>query len=139
MEDSIFTKIIKDELPSWKVYEDEKALAILDIYPVNKGHVLVIPKEAYANVYELPEELCAHLMSVAKRVAEGVKEATGAGGVNIIMNNEVAAGQLITDHAHIHVIPRFLNDGLTNWPSQDSYKEGEKEAIAEKIRNTISG
>lgn len=138
MEDTLFQKIAKGELPSWKVYEDEQALAILDIYPVNKGHVIVVPKEVYANVYEIPEALFMHLMAVAKRVAKAVKEGMAADGVNIIMNNEPAAGQLITNHAHIHIVPRFADDGLKNWPSKESYQEGEKESIAEKIRNGIS-
>jgi len=134
MEDTIFTKIIRKELPSWPVYEDDRVIAILDITPVNKGHVLVIPKEVYANVYDLPEELLAHLMIVAKRVATALKTALNADGVNIIMNNEPAAGQLITDHAHIHVIPRFSGDGFEAWHGHVPYTEGEKESFAEKIR-----
>lgn len=138
MADTIFTRIIKKELPSWPLFEDESAIAILDIRPVNKGHSLVIPKRVFANVYDIPEEEFAHLMVIAKRIAIALKKALNADGIKIVMNNEPAAGQLIVDHAHIHVIPRFTNDGLVEVHGKDSYKEGEKELLAEKIRQALA-
>lgn len=137
MADSIFTKILKGELPSTKIYEDEKVFAILDISPVHKGHVLVIPKEDYKDIHHIPEELFVHLMVVTKRLAKAVKEATGADGINIIMNNEAAAGQVIF-HAHVHIVPRFTEDGFKHWPSKKTYAEGEKEEYAEKIRAKLN-
>jgi hypothetical protein len=96
MADSVFTKIIKGEIPTSKVYEDDESLAIMDINPVNHGHVLVFPKIDYSNVYEIPAELFMHLMKVVHMLAPAVKAATGAEGINIFMNNEPAAGQVIT-------------------------------------------
>ena len=139
MAQGIFSRIIAGELPSWKVYEDDRALAILDINPVNKGHVIVLPRRDYPNVYELPEDLFAHLMLVAKRLAPAIKEAVGAGGINITMNNDPAAGQLILDHTHIHIIPRFFGDGHEPWHGRESYEEGEKEKVAEKIKACLTG
>lgn len=136
MTDSIFTKILKGEIPSTKVYEDDSVFAILDINPVHKGHVLVIPKDEYKDIHDIPEELFAHLMVIVKRLAKAVKEATGADGINILMNNEAAAGQVIF-HAHVHIVPRFAEDGFRNWPSKKSYNEGEKELFAEKIRSKL--
>jgi len=138
MADTIFTRIVRGELPSSKVYEDDQCIAIMDINAVHKGHVLVIPKEDYPNVYELPEDLFMHLMKVAKHLALAVKKATGAEGINIIMNNEPAAGQVITDHAHIHIVPRFVGDGLQNWAGKQSYEDGEKDAYAEKITAALA-
>jgi histidine triad (HIT) family protein len=137
MADSIFTRILKKELPSWPVYEDDQALAILDITPVSKGHVLIIPKADYANIYDIPEDLFAHLMVIAKRLAPAIKKATGAEGINIIMNNEPAAGQVVTDHAHIHVVPRFATDSFVRWHGKVPYEEGEKEHYVQLITTAL--
>lgn len=137
MEKTVFERIIEGELQSWKVFEDDLCVAILDITPVNKGHVLVIPKERYSNIYDIPKNLFTHLMGTVHTLAPAVKEATGADGINIIMNNEPAAGQLITNHAHIHIVPRFLTDGFASWHGTIPYTEGEKEVFAEKIKSSI--
>ncbi|HVY35980.1 MAG TPA: HIT family protein [Candidatus Paceibacterota bacterium] len=134
--DTIFAKIIRGEIPSTKVYEDEQSLAILDINPTNIGHVLVLPKEAFANLYELPDELAGHLFVIAKKIAVAMKQGLRADGVNIIMNNDSAAHQLIF-HAHIHVIPRYVDDGLESWHARFSYKEGQAEETAKKIISAL--
>lgn len=134
MSDSIFTQIVKKKIPSWPVYEDEQTLAILDIHPVNKGHVLIFPKEQYRNIYDIPEELFAHMMVVAKHLAKAMKDALKADGINFIMNNEPAAGQMVTDHAHVHIIPRFIGDGYREWHGIGSYNDGEGEEFARRIR-----
>ena len=129
--DCIFCKIVKGEIPSNKIYEDEKTLAFLDIAPVNIGHSLVISKEHYPNIYETPEEIMAEMMKTAKKVSIALK-ALDADGVNIAMNNNFAAGQVVF-HSHIHVIPRFTNDGFELWHGKRKYNEGEKEEVAQKI------
>lgn len=134
MSDSIFTQIVKKKIPSFPVYEDEKTLAILDIHPVNKGHVLLFPKDQYRNIYDIPEELFAHMMVVAKKLAKATKAATKADGINLIMNNEPAAGQMVTDHVHIHIIPRFIGDGYREWHGVGTYNEGEMEEYSKKIQ-----
>ena len=135
MSDDIFLKIIAGEIPAHKVYEDEYTYAFLDATPNNPGHTLVIPKERYKDIYEIPEEVLSHVMNTVKKVAIAVKKATNADGINIGMNNEPAAGQLVF-HAHIHVIPRFKDDGLKHWGKKE-YKEGEAEKVAESIRAEI--
>jgi len=134
MSDSIFTQIIKGKIPSSKVYEDDEAIAFLDIHPVNKGHVLVVPRKQYRNIFDTPEETMAHLIVVAKRVAKAVKEAVKADGVNIVMNNEPAAGQMVTDHVHLHVIPRHIGDGFREWFGVGTYNAGEMDEYAERIK-----
>lgn len=133
--DCIFCKIVKGEIPSYKVYEDDETLAFLDIAPVNPGHTLVIPKDHFENLYTLPDEALTRLMLTAKKVALGVKKGIGADGINIAMNNGKAGGQVIF-HAHLHVIPRIEGDGLKLWP-QKSYKEGEAESVTKKIKEAF--
>jgi histidine triad (HIT) family protein len=107
---TIFTKIINSEIPSTKVYEDEKCIAILDINPNNKGHTLVIPKEEYETILDCPKEVLHHLIDVVKMVSAKMEKALGCDGINISINNKPAAGQEIA-HIHIHVIPRYNKDG----------------------------
>lgn len=137
MEKTIFERIIVGELPSTKVFEDDQVFAILDITPVNKGHVLVVPKTRFSNIYDIPEELFAHIMKVTKKVAIALKIALNAEGINIIMNNEKAGGH-ITNHAHVHVIPRYTDDGYKSWEGKDLYATGEKEETGKKIREALS-
>ena len=127
----LFCKIIKGELPATKIYEDEKSFAFLNINPVNPGHSLVIPKEHFSNIYDTPEEIMAHLIKVSKKICLALK-VLETDGVNIIENNNQAAGQVIF-HTHLHLIPRFAKDGLVEWPGNGPYKTGEAEKIAKKI------
>lgn len=128
----IFCKIIAKEIPSHVVYEDDDTLAFLDIHPNNPGHTLVVPKKHSENLYDMDDHHLAAVMRTAQKVAIAVKKGVGAQGINLAMNNEEAAGQVIF-HPHLHIIPRFTEDGYRHWPKRD-YKEGEAETIAEKIR-----
>ncbi len=130
METCIFCKIVKGELPSYKVYEDEKVLGFLDISPVNLGHILLVSKKHFENIFDMDDETAGHLIKTAKKLGEALKK-TGADGVNITLNNGRAAGQIIF-HSHVHIIPRFVQDNLLMWPNK-KYKEGEAKKIAEKI------
>ena len=134
--DCVFCKIVKGEIPSHKVYEDERTLAFLDIHPVNAGHTLVIPKaENTRNIFDVTEEDWIAMTAVARKVAHAVEKAMGADGVNIMMNNREHAGQVI-DHPHIHVIPRFKGDGLRQWtPSSNGLADAD--AVREKIRAAL--
>lgn len=136
MEDTVFGKIIRRELPADIVYEDEDTLAFLDIMPVAKGHTLVIPKKAYRNIFDIDESTFEAVMRTVRRLAPALSAATGANGINIITNNEAAAGQEVF-HAHVHLIPRFTGDGLMRWP-KTTYAEGEKAQVAQMIRAALS-
>lgn len=112
MDNCIFCKIVAGEIPSSKVYEDDNILAFLDISQVTPGHTLVIPKKHVRNVLEMSSDDAAQLFSYVPKLAKAVKQATQANGLNIINNNEAAAGQSVF-HTHIHLIPRFdENDDL---------------------------
>ncbi len=105
----IFCKIVGGEIPSFKIYEDNKVYAFLDINPVNAGHTLVIPKEHYIVLPQMPEALATHLMKVVKYLSGAIFEITGAHGINVFQNNGAAAGQEVP-HVHFHIIPRFQDD-----------------------------
>lgn len=133
MESCLFCKIIAGEIPCTKVYEDDTVLAFLDIHPVNIGHTLVIPKAHHTNLYETPDETLAHMMSVVKKISTAIKSALSAEGINIEMNNDPVAGQLIF-HTHFHIIPRFSGDGFKHWHGARDYRDGEMTEIEEKIK-----
>ena len=135
MEDCIFCKIIKGEIPCTKVYEDDNVLAFLDIGPVNKGHTLVIPKEHHETLLDMPDELLAEVAKATKNVSKAVKEAMEINGFNVLQSNYKVSGQLVP-HYHIHIIPRLETDGLKHWP-QGKYEEGEAEQVAEKIKKAL--
>ena len=131
IKDCIFCKIIRGEIPCSKIYEDKEFLAFLDIKPINKGHVLVIPKVHCKNLLDFPRAEETDLVEFIKKVAAAVIKATKADGFNLGMNNGEAAGQIV-HHAHFHIIPRFHNDGLQNWPHKQ-YAEGEMQQLQKKI------
>lgn len=131
--DCLFCKIISGDVPAASVHEDEHSLAFLDIHPINPGHILLIPKKHHENIYTLPDELLSLMAPVIKKLAIAAKHAVGADGINIGMNNDLAAGQVIF-HAHIHIIPRFTGDGLVHWHGARNYTEGEMETVAKKIK-----
>ena len=135
MDDCIFCKIIKGEIPCHKVYEDSEFLAFLDISPVKPGHTLVIPKEHFENFSETSNEVLAKMMAVIDKVSKAIIKAADAKGFNLMLNNGKVAGQII-DHTHFHIIPRYDGDGLQLWPG-GKYEEGEAEGLLEKIKENL--
>ena len=132
MSETLFTRIIRGEIPSHRVYEDEKVFAFLDISPLSPGHVLVVPKEPAPTLDALSEESAAAVGRVLPRIARAVMAATGTRDYNVLQNNGVAAHQAVP-HVHFHVIPkpddaRGLGDG---WPAgRLDAEEGKRLAAA---------
>ena len=108
----IFCKIAAGEIPSATIYEDDDFRVILDIEPASKGHALILPKDHYANLYELPEELASKALVVAKKVVTKMTEIVGCEGYNVLQNNGEVAGQTVF-HFHMHLIPRYKEDDVT--------------------------
>ena len=106
----IFCKIANGEIPSRTICENEKFRVILDNGPATEGHALVLPKEHFADLFEIPEDWAADAMKTAQAAAELIKEKLGADGLNIVQNNGEAAGQTV-HHFHMHIIPRYNGDG----------------------------
>lgn len=105
----IFCKIANGEIPSTTLYEDEDFRVILDLGPVTRGHALLLPKNHFANLFELDDETAQKAILVAKKMAGKMKDALGADGFNLVQNNGEAAGQTVF-HFHMHLIPRYEND-----------------------------
>lgn len=123
----IFCKIANGEIPSKTIYEDERFRVILDLGPATKGHALILPKDHYADLFALPEETAAEAMKLAKKLGAQMKEKLGADGFNLVQNNGECAGQTVF-HFHLHLIPRFKEDGQKiGWkpgkPSQEELEE----------------
>jgi histidine triad (HIT) family protein len=133
---NIFAKILRGELPANKVYEDEKAIAFLDIMPRAPGHTLVIPKAPARNLLDVPEDDLTHLMKVAQKVARAAKTAFSADGITVQQFNEAAGGQVVF-HLHVHVIPR--HEGIALKPPA-TFKETPENlaAQAETLRAALS-
>ena len=107
-----FCKIVSGENPASIVYEDGNVLAFMDLYPANVGHTLVVPKEHWETIYDIPEKVLSDLFAVVKRISVAVKKAVGAEGISILQFNEGASGQSVM-HFHVHVIPRFRGDAIS--------------------------
>ena len=130
--DCIFCKIANGEISSKTIYEDESFRVILDLSPATKGHALILPKSHADNLYELPVEVAAKVLPVAQQVATKIKEKLSCDGLNLVQNNGETAGQTVM-HFHLHLIPRYTDDGQQiNWvpgqPTQD-----ELETVAKQI------
>ena len=127
----IFCKIANGEIPSATLYEDEDFRVILDLGPATKGHALILPKNHFANLFEIPEDMDAKAFILAKKIAKKMKDVFGCDGVNIVQNNGVAAGQTVF-HFHIHLIPRYEGDhaGVTGKPG--TLTDEEREEILQK-------
>ncbi len=129
---TIFSKIISREIPADIVYEDDYVLAFLDIKPINHGHTLIIPKQEFADALSGDAETLARMMVVAQKLALALTEVLSCDGINIIMNNGEAAGQEVF-HAHIHVVPRYENDGAFERAHRKEYDDSE----AKRIQTTL--
>ncbi|MBO4336807.1 MAG: HIT family protein [Lachnospiraceae bacterium] len=106
----IFCKIANGDIPSRTIYEDDDFRVILDLGPATKGHALILPKDHYADLFSLPDETAASVMKLAKKLAGQMKESLNADGFNLVQNNGSCAGQTVF-HFHLHLIPRFEDDG----------------------------
>ncbi len=126
--ETLFTKIRDGKIPSKKIWSDELCYSILDINPVNKGHALVISNEPYRNIGECPDATLSHMILVAKKIEAKMREAFGCDGSNIMINNDPASGQEVP-HLHIHVIPRYDNDGKGFKLAHCEYSEGEMDKV----------
>ena len=122
MNDCIFCKIVKGEMPSYKIYEDDFVYAFLDISNDANGHTLVIPKKHYENVLDCEEETLKHVMSAVQKISKHYVDDCGASGVNILNASGKDAEQSVF-HLHFHILPRFEDDGLKVFTNLSKNKE----------------
>jgi histidine triad (HIT) family protein len=131
MENCIFCKIIKEEIPSRKVYEDKDFLSFLDIYPVSFGHTLVIPKEHIIWMQDASDKTISDIFQLCKKLMLAIKKAMNCDYV------QLAISGIDIQHFHIHLIPRYKNDGLAEWPTKNYKNEEEKDDITKKIISAL--
>jgi histidine triad (HIT) family protein len=140
--DCPFCKIVLGEAPASVVYEDSAILAFMDLNPANSGHTLIIPKEHWENIYEIPEKTLIKIAPIIKRTCTAVKKATGCEGISILQLNGKAAGQVVM-HYHVHVIPRFSGDIMSKTPGaiikyhKLSPERGQLDEIAKRIHENL--
>lgn len=136
MNDCIFCKIIRKEIPSNIVYEDDQVIAFLDISPVASGHTLVVPKEHSQDLFDTSPEVLQAWMDRVQKIAAAVRSAVGAEGIVLIQNSGAAAGQTVW-HLHMHIIPRNSGDGLRHW-AQSSYPSPDiADGVARSVRDAL--
>ncbi|MBU1144451.1 MAG: HIT family protein [Firmicutes bacterium] len=106
----VFCRILNGEIPTYKIYEDDKIIAILDISQATKGHTLIISKEHYKNLYDINEDVAANVFRVVPKIANAIKNAFNPIGLNVLINTEKPLQTVF--HFHLHLIPRYHNDGV---------------------------
>jgi histidine triad (HIT) family protein len=131
--DCVFCRIIRGEAPCSMVYDSPTVISFLDINPVHHGHALVVPKEHFPTLFELPVELGRDLFEAMQKVGQAVMDVTGAQGMHVGMNNFEAGNQVVF-HAHFHIIPRFTGAGLRCWRHVSYETPDERRRVAESIR-----
>ncbi|MBI2667789.1 HIT family protein [Candidatus Woesearchaeota archaeon] len=136
MKDCLFCKIIRKEIPADIVYEDKSIIAFFDINPANKGHTLVMPKNHSNNLLEDNEDDLKNISLAVKKIGNAIMKATNAEGLNIISNINSVAGQVVF-HTHVHIIPRFKDDGINFKVQRRYYDEGESKKLASKIKTLL--
>lgn len=134
---SIFTKIINREIPANIIYEDDRTIAFFTIEPINLGHTLIVPKIPCVNILDGDPDTMGHLMQIAQKIAQALIHTKLADGVNIIMNNERAAGQEVF-HAHLHVIPRRTDDHAFTPPTHVTCTPEELSETATLLTTTLA-
>ena len=135
-ESCIFCKIIKNEIPSFVLFENDDFKVILDRFPAALGHAVILAKGHYENIFELPESKAATLFPLVKKIATVLHSVFDCDGINILQNNGAEAGQTVM-HFHIHVIPRFEEDNISIAWSQLALSEDEFENIRAKITESL--
>ena len=132
---TIFTEIIQGRESGYIIYEDEKHVVILDKYPIDYGHSLVITRHPYEKITDMPKDEVAELFSLVPKVASAILEATGAVAFSIAQNNGKEAKQIIP-HVHIHIIPRYA-DKATMWTKREIPADDELSNLQQKIKNSF--
>ncbi|HEX2615261.1 MAG TPA: HIT family protein [Nitrososphaera sp.] len=133
----IFCSIISGQQPGAQVYRDPNFLVIMDKYPINRGHTLVIPTKHYENLLQMPPVEVGRLYSIVPAVAKAVVSAVKADGFNVGQNNGIAANQIVP-HVHVHIVPRFADDSPDGrWPARSVAPHDELTDVAKKIKDKI--
>ncbi len=135
--DCIFCSIVNRNNPAAHIFENDKFIAIMDKYPINRGHSLVLPKDHYQTVVDMPMGVTGELFSLSSHLAKAIVKAVDADGFTLGQNNGIAANQIVP-HVHVHIVPRFNNDSEAGrWPPRKNASIDELNDIAMKIRKYV--
>ncbi len=134
----IFCKIVAGDVPCTKVYEDDQTLGFMDVMPLNKGHLLVVPKEHFGNIVEIDPEIYGRLAAIVCKISKAVQAAVKPDGMNVLQLNGKAANQVVP-HLHVHLVPRWHGDGITisEWEPKPGSAD-EIAAAAKKIKGKLA-
>ena len=132
MENCLFCKIVNGEIPCYKIYEDEKTLAFLDITNNPEGHTLIVPKNHYKNILDVDKTEMEAVMATVQKISKHYIDIGYATGINIYINNEKSSGQEVM-HLHVHILPRKENDGI-NFARTDAKSNTELSQVFEKLK-----
>ena len=134
--DCLFCEIARGAIPSATIYEDSHFRVFLDVNPATRGHALIVPREHFDNIYDMDAETAGRIFSLATCIARAMRDGLGCDGLNVVQNNGRVAGQTV-NHFHLHLIPRYEDDGLNLlWPQKEITKE-EMETIRKSIKDKI--
>jgi len=136
--DCVFCKIVAGKIPASVVLESDTALAFLDVGPLAEGHLLVIPREHYADLSAMPPEEAASMASLIPSLGRAARKVTGAEGFNVLVNEGRVAGQEVP-HVHAHIIPRAVDDGLGYRWKPKQYAEGKAAELTGRYREALTG
>lgn len=136
MDNCIFCKIISGDIPSTVLYEDDNFKVIMDISPASKGHVIILTRKHFENLFELGDKEAEKVLVIARKIATAMKKELNCDGINFLQNNGKAAGQSVF-HIHFHLIPRYKDDNINISWTPGKYKDGEVAELAEKISKLI--
>lgn len=134
----IFCRIIQKDIPNAIIYENEKFLAFMDKYPINLGHTLIVPKQHYNNILEMPIEIVGEMYSLVPQLAKAITSVINSDGFNINQNNGKSANQIVP-HVHVHIVPRYSAEKIKGqWPTRKIAKMHDLQGLAKKITENLS-
>lgn len=134
----IFCRIIRKDIPNAIIYENDKFLAFMDKYPINHGHTLIVPKEHYGNILEMPAEIVGEMYSLIPKLAKAITSVIESDGFNINQNNGKSANQIVP-HVHVHIVPRYSAEKVKGqWPTRKIAKMQELQDLARKITESLA-
>lgn len=134
--DCIFCKIVNNEVDAYKIYEDDDCIAILDKFPNNIGHSLVIPKKHVQNIFELDDDLAGKILKVAAKISNAIQKSLKPDGIHLLQNNNKGANQTV-NHFHMHVIPRYFGDTVEIKWVNNKFSDEDFNLTFEKIKNCL--
>ena len=135
-DDCVFCKIVKNEIDAYKIYEDDDCMVILDRFPNNIGHSLVIPKKHVQNIFELDDDLAGKILKIASRISNAIQKSLKPDGIHLLQNNNKGANQTV-NHFHMHIIPRYFGDTVEIKWVNNKFSDEDFSLTLDKIKNAL--